>query len=82
MATKKLRAYPPKPKEKASAAVWERYYEKLKEIDRINQDAVKEVSAKKAIVKKVNEHIAKSAVKPKARKKSPNIRVRKASGWY
>ena len=66
---KKLKAYPPRPKEKARKETWDRYYERIKAVDKDNSDLLKEMSQKKDLIKKVNEHIRKSAVKPRARRK-------------
>jgi hypothetical protein len=79
---KKLKRYPPKPKEKASLAVWESYFQKIKDIDRENADKIKDINRKKTVVKSVNEHIKRSFVKPRARKSSTGMRVSKVSGWF
>ena len=76
---KKLKAYPPRPKEKARKETWDRYYERIKAVDRENADLVKEISQKKDLIKKINEHIRKSPAKVRARKKSGGTRK---AGWF
>lgn len=51
MATK--RKYPKQPKASASADVWQRYYDRCKEVDKHNSNLIKEKARKASIIKKV-----------------------------
>ena len=48
----KKRKYPKRPKESASLAVWKRYEERVKEVDKYNNSIEKEKNEKKKIIER------------------------------
>jgi hypothetical protein len=53
MATKKVK-YPKKPKQTASLQTWEKYHDKIKEVDKRNAEIEKEKKKKADLIKKVS----------------------------
>jgi hypothetical protein len=56
MAVKKIK-YPKRPKKSASLEVWGRYNDRIKEIDKRNNEAKTRASKKANLIKSVEKHI-------------------------